>query len=539
MKKQSTSKGFAIMSIATVLQKVLSLLYLPFLIKILGGDSTYSVYYAAYQIYVFIFVLTNSGIPVAISKLVSEFIAVNNYRDAVKSFKISRFVLLIMGTVMGTLLFLLAKPFSNAMKFPKAYLAVMALSPAVLCTSVSSAYRGYFQGRGNMTPTAVSQVLEQIVNTVFSLIFAAMLLRYGVEVACAGATIGTTLGAFISAVYLVITYEENKHFRVPREYYDAKVVKHTNKQILRRIINYGVPITLSVGMQNAGNIIDTGNTKSRLLTAGFSDDKASGFVGMVAKYQTLMNVPIAIISTLAMTILPAISGAVAVKDKRSLSEKINYAFKMCFLISIPSAVGFSIMSMPVYKLLFPSYLEGYKIMFLGSTVLIFMSVMLIQTSILQGIGKIYKVTIYSILGIAIKIATNYILIAMPKINVYGTILGSILGYSTVIFLNHRLMKRAMKIRFNMLRHIVKPTIASLIMGGAVCIVYTVIYVPLNMILPIKYIVNFAALMMAGISGIIVYFLALILIKGIKKEDVEGFPAKIRRRIPKAVMAMMK
>lgn len=541
MKEQSTAKGFAILSMATILGKILSLLYVPFLIKILGGNGngsgTYAIYYAAYQIYVFIYVLTNAGVPVAISKLVSEFIATKNYRDAVKSFKMSRFMLIIIGFIMSFILFFASRLFANLMKVPQAYLAVMALSPAILCTSVSSAYRGYFQGRGNMTPTAVSQLLEQLLNTILSLVFAAMLFKYGEAAACAGATIGTTVGAFVSAIYLVITYEKNKHFRVPKEYYEKQTVKHTSKQILAKIANYGIPITVCAGMQNAGNLIDSGNTMSRLLAGGLQYDVARSLFGTIGEYQTLINVPIAIISSLAVTILPSISASAAVRDKKVLTQKINYAFRICFLISVPSAIGLSVMSLPVYRLIYP--VEGFRLMFFGSIVLIFMSLVQIQTSILQGIGKMYNVTIYSIIGIVVKIAANYILIAIPQINVYGTIIGSILGFSTTIYLNYRLMRKSMRIRFRMLRHAVKPLVASIIMGGAVCVVYSGINFVMELVIKRPYFDNLVAVTFAIIAGIFVYFIFLALIRGIRKSDLDSFPSKIRRLIPKSIMAIVK
>lgn len=537
MKEQSTAKGFAILSMATILGKILSLLYLPFLVKILGGNGTYAIYYAAYQIYVFIYVLTNAGVPVAISKLVSEFIAVKNYRDAVKSFKMSRFMLIIIGIVMSFILFFAARLFSGLMKVPQAYLAVMALSPAILCTSISSAYRGYFQGRGNMTPTAVSQLMEQLLNTILSLVFAAMLFKYGEAAACAGATIGTTVGAFVSAIYLAVTYEKNKHFRVPKEYYEKQTIRHTSKQILSKIAGYGIPITVCVGMQNAGNLIDSGITMSRLLAGGLKYDMARALYGTIGEYQTLINVPIAIISSLAVTILPSISASAAIKDKKVLTQKINYAFRICFLISVPSAVGFSIMSLPIYRLIYP--VEGFRLMFYGSIVLVFMSLVQIQTSILQGIGKMYNVTIYSIIGIVIKIAADYIFVAIPQINVYGTIIGSILGFSTTIFLNYRLMKKSMRIKFGMVRHAIKPLVASIIMGGAVCVVYSGINFLMEKIIKRLYLDNLVAVVFAVMAGVFIYFVFLALIRGIRKSDLNAVPSKMRRLIPRSIIAIIK
>jgi len=211
LNKQSTTKGFAILSAASFMVKLLSLLYVPFLRKILGEQGI-GVYYSAYSIFVYIYILTNSGIPVAISKMVSELIAIGNYKDAVRTFKIARFLLLILGMIMSLLMLIFAVPLANRTESATARLAIMALSPTILITSVLSAYRGYFQGRGNMTPTAVSQVLEQIANTIFSLIFAAYFIKYGVAEGAAGGTIGTSVGALVAVIYMIYVYEKNKVF---------------------------------------------------------------------------------------------------------------------------------------------------------------------------------------------------------------------------------------------------------------------------------------------------------------------------------------
>ncbi|PJI07313.1 MULTISPECIES: putative polysaccharide biosynthesis protein [Clostridium] len=539
MKKQSTSKGFAVLSMGTIVSKLLSLLYVPLLTKILGGSTSVGIYSVSYQIYAFVYVLTNAGVPVAISKLVSEFVATKNYKDANKSFKMCRAILITLGLVMGLIMFVFAKYIAVAMKFPQAKLSVMALSPAILFTSISSTYRGYFQGNGNMVPTAVSQVLEQFFNTIFSLAFAALLLKNGVEQACAGATVGTTLGAFVSALYLIITYGMDRRNGIGRTNPEG-VRRRSSRAILNRIANYAFPITVCIGMQNLGNLLDTTNTKARLLIAGIQDYKATGLVGSLAQYQTLINVPIAVLSALAVAILPAISAAVAVRDRKKVAGKINYAFRLCFVIAIPSAVGLSILSKPIYKFIYSNSLSGYKIMLMGAEVLIFMCLLQVQTSILQGAGKLYSVTLYSIIGIVVKISTNYILVANSKINIYGTIIGSILGFSTTILLNYLLMKKSMHhVKFHMFRFIKKPLFASIFMGGAAYGVYYILNFSIGYVLKVQYLVNLIALMVAMLAAVVVYGIVLVFIGGIRKRDMESMPSKLKRHIPNRIMNMMR
>lgn len=538
MKKQSTSRGFAVLSAAGMFVKILSVLYIPILLSIIGknGHANYS---AAYQIYVFVFVITNSGIPVAISKIVSEFSAVGNFKDAVKSFKIARLMLLILGTVMTVIMMSFSKPVSNALGFKNAHLAVFALAPSILFTSVSSAYRGYFQGRGNMTPTAVSQVIEQVLNTIFTLVFAALLIKYGMVYGAAGGTIGTTLGALASAIYLILIFEKKRRFKVPSGVNTEQIKRYTNKQLIGKILYYGMPITICVGMTYAGNLIDVSNVMSRLARAGITSDYAEILYGGLIKYQQLLNVPIAIISALSASILPAIAASAALKDKAGVREKINYAFRMCFLIALPSAVGLAVLSEPTFKLIFGAkYLEGADLMLYGSLVLVLTAAVQIQMTILQSLGKLYASTAYSLAGIISKIIFNYILIAIPGINIKGAVFGTIIGYVVTLMLNNRMIKKRLKIRYSLINHSMKPFIASAFMGLVVYITYFDLMYLLNFISS-SYFKNAISTIISVIIGMIVYLYSLVLTGGIDKKDLESMPSKLRRLIPRKIRARMR
>ncbi|MBC2580107.1 polysaccharide biosynthesis protein [Clostridium sp. DJ247] len=535
MKEQSTTKGFAILSAASIMVKVLSLLYIPFLMMIIG-DEGYGIYGAAYQVYVFIFVLTNSGIPVAISKLISELVAVRNYRDAVKSFKIARFILLVVGVVMTLIMLIFAAPLANAVHYSKAYLSLLTLSPAILFTAIASAYRGYFQGRGNMTPTAVSQVFEQVMNTVFSLVFAAYLIKFGVEAGCAGGTIGTSVGALISATFLIFYYEKNKVFKVPKGYLNEEVRRIPTKKLIGKIIKYGLPITICIGMTYAGNIVDVYNTKVRLMAGGFPDKEATILYGYLTKYQQLLNVPIGIISSLAMAILPAISAAAAVEDRNLVKEKINYSFRTCFLIAIPCAVGLAILSDPVFQML--KFRGGSYIMTYGSVVLILMSVMQIQTTILQSLGKLYTATLYSVLGIVCKILANYFLISIPSINILGAVAGSIIGFVIPIILNGIIIRKSLGIRIKLFRHGIRPLVASLIMGLTVFVLHYLFSVIFGFAKR-GYIVNTISTIIVIIAGVFVYLLGLMVTGGITQKDLQGMPRKVTKLIPAFITSRIK
>lgn len=539
MKKQSTTKGFAILSAAGMFVKVLSLLYIGYLQRIITKEG-YGYYSAAYQIYVFIYVLTNAGIPVAISKMISEFTAVKNYKDAVKSFKIARLLLLSLGLLMTLILIILAHTITKAMDFERSYGAVLALAPAILLTSIASAYRGYFQGRGNMTPTAISQVIEQVINIVFTLIFAAFFIRYSLEAGIAGGAAATTLGAFFSVAYLVIFYEKNKKFKVYKTDNPVEVVRFTNEQLLRKIINYGIPITICIGMTYAGNLVDVFNTKNRLMATGlFSKDAATALYGSLVKYQQFLNVPIAIITALAAAILPAIAASAILNNKKEVRNKINYSLRVCFLIAVPAAVGLSVLSGPVFTLIFgKAYSDGEQLMRIGSIVLVLMAVVQIQTSILQGIGKLYTATLYAVIGIVAKIVANYILIARPSININGAVFGSMIGFAIPLLLNHRMIIKTLKVKISLVGHAIKPVISSGLMGLIVYIVYTYLNLLLSMVISSSF-SNAIAVVVAILIGVYVYGYALILTGGITLKDLDVIPSKIVKFIPNNMISRIR
>jgi stage V sporulation protein B len=526
MKEQSTTRGFAVLSAAGILVKILSLLYIPFLRRIIT-DQGHGIYAAAYTIFVFVYVLTNSGIPIAISKLISELIAVENYRDAIKTFKIARFMLLVLGMGMSIFMIIFAGPLVRMINNEGAYLSIVALSPSIFITSVMSAYRGYFQGRGNMTPTAVSQVSEQVINIIFSLVFAALLIRYGYETGAAGGTVGTTLGALVACIYLMITYERNKKFRVARKL-EHEVERLPNKLLFKRLVSYAIPMTLSIGLQNAGNLVDLANIMNRLEVAGFGEPMRRVKWAILSQFNTLSFVPIALISALSAAVLPAIAGAAAANNRKLVQDKISYALRICFIVAIPSAVGLAVLSRPIFALLFNP--EGYKLMMYGSVVVVLMSVVQIQTTILQSVGKLYAVTVALVLGIIGKIITNYVLVANPDINILGAVFGNIVAFTIPLAINNRVIYKSMKLRLGLVKHAVKPAVASAFMG----LVVYITYFNFETLLPGEKVGRLLATVPTFVSifvGMGVYSYGLILSGGITKKDLDSMSPRLLKLIP--------
>lgn len=526
MKEQSTAKGVAVLSAAAIIVKVISLLYIPILLVIIG-DVGNSIYQRAYTIFALIYSITTTGLPQAISKIVSELIAVENYKDAVKAFRLSRFIIMVMGALMAGLLAISAKKLTIMMNFSRSYLAVLALAPTIFFSSVSATYRGYFQGRRNMTPTAISQVVEQIVNVVFTLSLAAILLRYGLEVSVAGGTFATTIAAVCASSFLAFLYRKEKENRIVR-FHNPESERLSNKEIVKRILAYSLPMTVAAAMQYTGAIVDAWNTKSRLIFAGFTDVKSDILYSYLTKYQQFIYVPITLITQLTVTIIPAIAAAAIVKNQQKVEDNINFAFRFTFMICVPSAVGLSLLSSHIYRLL--GYGNGSELLLFGAIAVIPMACSQTFSAILQGLGKLYIVIYFLIAGIIGKILANYFIISIPSINIMGALIGNLVCYIIPVILDNILLTRVLKIKVNVFKYAIKPLNASLIMGAAVYLVYAI----LNKILLMtgKYMSTAIPTMASIIAGVYVYFYVMIVIKGINEEDMNVLPQRFRKVIPR-------
>ena len=413
MKEQSTGKSFIALSFAGILVKVMSLLYVPIIIRILG-DEGYGIYLASYDIFSLIYVVTNSGMQIAIAKQIAEFVALNQQQNVVKTFYVGKRILFFIGLISSLILLLTSKIMAELVSSQRSYLGIVFLSPTIFFTSVLAAYRGFFQGISNMTPVAFSQVLEQVCNIFISVFFAFTLVNKSLELGAAGGTIGTTVGAFFAIVFLCYVLRKDKiiyNMSNSIPYLNCELERRdrvSTKQIVKTFLKYGMPVILTSGIQYVGAVIDLALVKNRLLVAGFDSNASDILYGLLGKYKTLIYVPLAFIAALSAAVIPSIVKSVVLKDNEELFNKIRFALKISFLISIPACVGLSILSKPIYSILFSQeYSAGYRLMLYGSTLVIFMSVVQIQTTILQGVNKFYSVFLSLFLGVIIKLLSNY------------------------------------------------------------------------------------------------------------------------------------
>lgn len=531
--KQSIGKGFAVLSVASIVVKLLSLLFVPLMINILG-DEGYGVFSITYQIYAFIYLIANSGIPVAVSKLVSELSERGHDASALKSFKISRTFLFVLGLFLALIMFLIAGPLSNAISVKEAKLAIQFLAPSIFFTSIMSAYRGYFQGRSYMTPTAITQIIEQVVHIFFSALFAYYMINDSIELGVAGGTLGTSIGAL--AALIVLIFMLNSYVKRGQAIHpDSTRSTYSFERLSKTLIKYAIPITLSSAIQYAGTLIDALLSNKRLIASGLSPENANITYGYLSKYQQLINVPISLITALSIAILPSISASLAVNDQKQVENKINYSFMICFIIAIPAAFGLSILSEPVYTVL--KYRGGYQILTIGAFTLILTAILQIQTTILQSLNRLYYAIASLSVSVIIKLALNYILIGIPSIRIYGAVISTYISTFIAIMLNVKLLQNKENLNLHLLKASKKPLFSSIAMYLAILI----IYFPLKNFIPQlfeHYLFNLVFIAVAILLGVIVYFVALAKLKGINADMVKSISGKLYKLLPKAFKKML-
>ena len=386
------------------------------------------------------------------------------------------------------------------------------------------------QGKGHMTQIAVSQVIEQLINVILSLLCAYILVQVSTVLGNAGAQVGTSVGALFATLYLI--YSLDKKYSQEEDEIESltNVRKVSEKKILRKVIMYSIPITLSTGMQNFGGLVDMVNVNNRLLIAGFDKDSANALYGQLGMYKTLLSVPLVIITSIGTTTLPAIAKSMVLNDRKEVKRKIAYAFKMAFSIAIPAIVGLSMLSELIYVTLY-NQTYGHKLMMIGAFLLFLSTMTQIQAVIMQSINKLYFILGTFMAGITVKIIVNYIFVGIPGINIYGVLIGNLFWHLIPAILNHKKLCEIMRMRLSIPKLVIKPVIASVFMAGVIYLLK----------LPLKYVFEFISLsrltaapitiVIIAIGGI-VYLYLMILMGGIRKSDIQTISPKLIRIMPR-------
>lgn len=517
MNKTKFIKQAAILAIASLLVRLLGFLYRLPLTNMLGDEGN-GIYSAGFYLYNFFLVMSSAGLPAAISKIVSEKVALQEYRNVKKTFKIALLLSSTVGFICSVIMFFSAKFFCKIIGSPDSYYTILTLSPTVFIVSVMSVFRGYFQGLGTTIPTALSQVIEQIFNAIFSIYLAYILIGISLPLGAAGGTMGTGIGALAGLIYIYIVYlNKKKYINKKLSKRTHKYKTETNKQIAIKIIKTSAPIIAGTAIFSMTNLIDMQMVNSRLMASNaFTQSEITSLYGqLTGKYVTLTTLPVSISTALATAVLPSIASSMVQKDMTNVKRKIDVSLRITMIISIPAAVGMGVLADEILLLLFPNYSDGGNLLKWGALSIIFLAICQIITGILQGIGKMTTPAKNAFIGSVIKIPINYFLIAIPSINVVGAIISTTICYIVASLLNFKTLKNVTKIKPDYKGILFKPSIASIVMGVFCYFSYKGTFFITNS--------NTISTFFSIFVSIIVYLITLAIIGGFKKEDLSLIP----------------
>lgn len=519
-KKEGFMQGVLTLMFSQVLIKILGLVYTLYLTNRSGfGDKGNGICASGYQIYALLLTISSIGVPSAISKLVSERVAVGDNKGAHRIFKIAFATFSIIGLIGSLSLFFGAKVIANNwLQIPESEMTLVALSPAIFFVTVASVMRGYFNGRQKISVGAKSQTLEQVFKTLLTIIvveIVAILSNISTEWMAAGANLATTLATFLGFSYLFLYYKSERK-EVAREIKNTVNYKYERvSHIIKRIMFVSIPITLTAIMSSINKNVDS-FTVVRNLKRFMPEDTATSLYGILGgKVDTLTSLPLAINVAFATALVPAISAAKARKDRKTITEKTSFSILVSMLIGLPCTVGMFIFAAPILNLLFPNASNGALILQISSLTIIFTILDQTINGALQGYGKLMIPTVSLAVGVIIKFILNITLIPNPNFGVYGAAIGSVACHAVAFCIAFTLLRKNIKLNLTFSKFVIKPFLATGIMG--VCSYFT--YITLKGI-----IIERLATIIAIIVATIIYIISVIVLRIFTKEEFKMMPA---------------
>ena len=510
--------GAAILAMGILVVKVIGLFYKIPLVNIIGSEGSAD-FNNAYNIYSVLLTISTAGLPVAVSKMVSEANALGRQNQVHKVFRLSLAAFLTLGVVSFLIMYFGSEQLAGMMHDSLAAAGIRALAPAVICVGCLSAFRGYAQGHGNMTPTAVSQILEALCKLVIGLGLAYWLVRAGQpsHVAAAGAITGVTVGTILALAYMIFNFVSTRM----REEKDTQDAPDSARRILSTLMKIAIPITISSSMVGIVTVIDSALVQGQIqkvlisdpdswalyqqvvdfvpleaardawqqaVSSGAAAEAVSQLYGAVelaaenisrslyGNYSgalTIYNLPLSLMAAITASVIAAVSAALARRDRRGAARITGSALRITALLAFPMGVGLFVLGTPIIRLIFPELdasVAGPLLSTLGIAS-IFVCLMLVCNSVLQAHGFINLPVVIMALGGVVKIVTNYNLVAVPTIGISGAPEGNVLCFGLSMVLDLVVIARVIHGRPDYLPLLAKPAAAAGVMGLGAWAVY--------------------------------------------------------------------
>ena len=484
-KKVSFVQGAAILGIAGLIVKVIGAAFRIPLANTIGLIGT-SYYDTAYPYYSWLLVISSSGLPTAISKMVSERVTLGDYRGAHRVFTTAMQILCCIGLLTSILMFFGSDYIARLHMLPEAAYCFKALAPALFFVALMCAYRGYMQGMQQMVPTAISQVVEQVGKLAVGLTLAFMLLDAGPEYAAMGALIGVTVSELLALIYVMLSYRRRwPKIRARLE----RSVRREAEPVAARLMAIALPITIGASISPLASVVDSALIIRILLKLGYAKETAqTAFSLMRTNVATLTNMPGVLTMALAMSLVPAISAFSAKRDHAGVQDTARLGLKLALIIGLPCAVGLFVLASPILAMLYPNLTEGeltlaVDLMHTSSIGVIFLSLVQSMTGVIQGMGKPNVPVFNLFIGFVLKVATLLALMNIPQINIQGAAVSTVVCYAFAGIADTIYVIRRAKLRLGLVDVLLKPVLSSGVMGFVVFMIYSFMQEMEHQVLP--------------------------------------------------------
>ncbi len=518
-KSQNYLHGAAILTAGVLIMKILGFIYKVPIANIIGDDG-YSMFLATYNVYNVFLTLATAGLPIALSRLISEAHAGGRVMQARRTFSVAWLSFFVIGLVCSLIMFLF--PNEIAVKIlhnPPAALSIKSMSFAVLLVCLVSAYRGYCQGYGNMIPTTVGQVLEVFVKVVVGLVLAAVFMKMGKgkAVGSAGAIFGVVIGSLVALIYMMVY--KRRHYRM--EILENPDVPDSYGKIFSHFMRIGIPIALGSCVLAFLNLVDSSLCMGRLQdAAGFTLKESQVLYGVYGKAQTLFNLPAAIITPLTISVVPAIATAIVRGEDDKATKISEDSMRIATVLCMPMGVGLAVLSEPIMNVIYPgSHESGPVLLSIMGLAAFFVCIVLMENAVLQASGKEVWPMYTMIAGGLAKIIVNWFLVANPKINIYGAPIGTLVSYALMFVLNFIFMCIVLDKNPRLRVIMIKPLICSTLMGLSAWGIYGLA----GRFFGAGHMADFLAMVAAMVAAMVVYVVSTIAMRSVTKEDMRLIP----------------
>lgn len=515
-------KQGTILAAASVISRIIGMLYRSPMAAVIG-DKGNGLYSFAFEIYSIALILSSYSMPLAVSKLLSARFAKKEYKNADKIYKFAYIFAAVSGMVMALILFFGAGTIERLSGHEGLALPLKVLAPTVFVVALAGTIRGFFQSRNTMMPTAVSQLAEQIINAIVSIVAAVILVRFAANefdkarYGAAGGTIGTLFGALSSLMFLIFLFVIYKPRMKKHLSHDKVGVTVSNEEVLKLIVATIVPVILSQTVYQSIGVVD-GFMFGNL----YKGSDSTALYGIYSsKYRLMVNVPNAISSALASSMIPSLVSLYTLKNFVEFRARLKTSVKFNMIIAFPCAFGISALSGMIMKLLFPTtdtVISGRMLMY-GSVAVLFYALSTVTNAALQGMDRMRLPVRHAAISLLIHIPLMVILLKFTKLGAHALVIGNIIYPLIVCALNWVSVARYANYRQEVKTTFIIPLLASSVMWIETFCLSRL----MAKVLPVNYVTNALITIICIVNACLVYFIMLFVLKGVTREELKEFP----------------